>query len=73
MSAKNEGDSNFDKQNWKGLSIYYLCKSFRKTNISDPLIRPSSCAYQGVKNVSFPEKFAYLLNGWSQWSLPLIL
>ena len=23
------------------------------------------CAYQGVRNVSFSEKFAYVLNGWS--------
>ena len=42
----------------------YIRKIFRKTNISNPLICTSSCAYQGVRNVSFPENFAYLLNGW---------
>ena len=29
------------------------------------------CAYQGVRNVSFSENFAYVLNGWSlSMSLP---
>ena len=37
-------------------------KSFRKTNISNPLIRTRACAYQGVRNVSFLETFAYVLN-----------
>ena len=36
---------------------------FRKTSISYPLIRTCTCAYQGVKNVSFSESFAYVLNG----------
>ena len=39
-------------------------KTFRKTNVSDPLIRTRACAYQGVTNVSFSENFAYVLNGW---------
>ena len=30
----------------------------------NPLIRTRSC--QGVRNVSFSENFAYVLNGWSQ-------
>ena len=30
-------------------------KIFRKTNISYPLIRTRTCAYQGVRNVSFSE------------------
>ena len=25
-----------------------------------------ACAYQGVRNVSFSENFAYVLNGWPQ-------
>ena len=37
---------------------------FRKTNISNPLIRTRTCAYQGVRNVSFSENFAYVLNAW---------
>ena len=28
---------------------------FRKTNISDPLVRTRTCAYQGVRNVHFSE------------------
>ena len=31
---------------------------FRKTNISYPLIRTRTCAYQGVRNVSFLENLA---------------
>ena len=26
---------------------------------------PRTCAYQRVRNVSFSENFAYVLNGWS--------
>ena len=48
----------------RGSSIKYVRKIFRKTDISNPLIRTRTCAYQGVKNVSFSEDFAYLLNGW---------
>ena len=47
----------------KGPSINYLRKIFRKTNISPPpLIRTRTCAYQGVRNGSFSESFAYILN-----------
>ena len=46
----------------KGSSIQYVRKIFRKTNISDPLIRSRTCAYQWVRNVSFSEKFAYVSN-----------
>ena len=38
---------------------------FRKTNISYPLIRTPTCAYQGVRNVSFSENFAYVLHEWT--------
>ena len=47
----------------KGPYIKYVLKFFRKTNISNPLIRTRTCAYQGVRNVSFPESFGYVLNG----------
>ena len=50
----------FDK---KGSSIKYVRKIFQKTNISNPLIRIRMCAYQGVRNISFSEDFAYVLNG----------
>jgi len=37
-------------------------KNFRKTNnISYPLIRTRTCAYQGVENVCFSEIFGYVL------------
>ena len=41
----------------------YVRKIFRKTDISKPLIRTRTCAYQGVRNISFSETFAYVLNG----------
>ena len=47
-----------------GSSIKYIRKIFRKTSISKPLISTRTCAYQGVRNVSFLENFAYVLNGW---------
>ena len=50
----------FDK---KESSIKYVRKIFQKTNISNPLIRIRTCAYQGVRNISFSENFAYVLNG----------
>ena len=49
----------------KGSFIYYVLKFFRKTNISYSLIRTRSCAYQGVRNISFSKNFAYVLNKWS--------
>ena len=38
------------------------CKLFREFSRKEFLIR--TCAYQGVRNVSFSENFAYVLNGW---------
>ena len=37
---------------------------FRKTNISYPLVRTRTCAYQGVRNISFSGYFPYPLNEW---------
>ena len=42
------------------LPIYYVCKIFRKTNISYPLICTRSCTYQWVRNISFSENFVYV-------------
>ena len=39
-------------------------KTFRKTNISYPLIQTRTCAYQGLRNVSFSENVLYVLNEW---------
>ena len=44
----------------KGSFIWQVCKIFRKTNISYPLIRTRTCVYQGVRNVSFSENSAYV-------------
>ena len=38
---------------------------FRKTDIAYPLIRTHTCASQRVRNVSFSENFAHVLNWWS--------
>ena len=46
-----------------GSSIKYVHKIFRKTNISNPLMRIRTCGYQGVRNVRFSDNFAYILNG----------
>ena len=45
-----------------GLTIKYVRKIFRKTNMSNPLIRTRTCAYQGVRTVGFSENFAYVVN-----------
>ena len=45
--------------------IHYIRNIFRKTNISYPQIRTRTYAYQGVRNISFSENFAYVLNEWS--------
>ena len=55
-------DAKFDLTKW--LSINYVRKIFRKTNVSNPLIRTRTCANEGVRNVSFLEYFAHVLNGW---------
>ena len=47
-----------------GPSIKYVRKIFRRTIISNPLIRTCTSAYQGGKNVSLSGNFAYVLNGW---------
>ena len=31
-----------------------------------------TCVYQGVRNVSFLEHFAHVLNGWPPWKLKII-
>ena len=43
----------------RGPSIKFVHKIFQKTNISNPPIRT-----QGVRNVSFSENFAYVLDVW---------
>ena len=47
-----------------GLSIKYVRKISRKTNISNPLIRTRSCAYQGVRMLVFRKILrTYLMDG----------
>ena len=47
----------------KGSSIKYVHKMFCKTIISNSLMRTCKCAYQEVRNISFSENFADVLNG----------
>ena len=56
----NYGNSGFI---YKELFIWYIRKIFRKTNISYPMMRTQTCAYQGV-NVSFSENFVNVLYKW---------
>ena len=49
----------------KGPFIQSVCKIFRKTNISNPLIHTRRCAYQEVRIFSFSESFTNVLNKWS--------
>ena len=44
------------------MHIIYLVRSQSFPNISYPLIRTRTCAYQGVRNVSFSENIANVLN-----------
>ena len=48
-----------------GASIYYILKNFPDTNISYSLIHSRTGPYHGVKNISYWERFAYVLNEWS--------
>ena len=47
---------------WQGIMHLVRMQNFPKTIISHPLIRTHTCAYQGVRNVSFLENVAYVLN-----------
>ena len=62
-----QGESSGDDALWIFLLDVNIVRAqiLWKTNISDLLIRTSAGAYQGVRNVSFSENFAYVLNGWS--------
>ena len=53
----------FERQYFAGNhSFSAYAKIFQKTNISYPLIRTRTCAYQGVRNASFSDNFLYVLN-----------
>ena len=45
--------------------IHLVCTQNFPKNYILPLICTRACAYHGVKNVSFPENFVYVLNEWS--------
>ena len=45
----------------RDLELSRYTKIFRKIKISNPMIYTLKSAYQGVRNVSFPENFAYVL------------
>ena len=52
---------------WYICLVYYNMESFIQniTKLSEKSFTTSTCAYQGVRNVSFSENFAYVLNKWS--------
>ena len=50
----------------RGSFIKYVRKIFQETNISYSLMRTRTCAYQEVRNASFSENIAYVLNDGSQ-------
>ena len=49
-----------------GFPVSIYAKFFKKTNISNPMIRTRTW----VRNVSFSENFAYVLNGWPHIGFP---
>ena len=51
-----------------GSSIWYVCKIFRKTYISYPMISARSCAYQEGKKCYFFRKFCVR----TKWMIPII-
>ena len=55
-----------------GAILLYVRKFFRKTNTSYPLVCTRMFAYEGVRNVSFSENFAYILNEWSPHRLSVV-
>ena len=44
----------------------HLFSTYAKFSEKLIFLNPRTCAYQGVRNVSFSENFAYVLNEWSQ-------
>ena len=50
----------------RGSFIKYVRKIFQEKNISYSLMRTRTCAYQEVRNASFSENIAYVLNDGSQ-------
>ena len=45
-----------------GLIHLVRAQNFSKTNISYSLISTRTCAYKGIRNISFLGDFAYVLN-----------
>ena len=57
MFVGNKGKGRISKRVFQENKTRHI---FRKTNISNPLIRTRTCAYQGVRNVRFFGKFGVL-------------
>ena len=49
----------------RGIIHLVHAQIFRKADISYPLIRRRTYAYQRARNICFSENFAYVLNTWS--------
>ena len=63
MISKNLNSSRMGKWLTAHLLSTYA-KFSEKLTFLTPLISTHTCAYRGVRNVSFSENFAYVLNGW---------
>ena len=56
-----------------GHTFSTYAKFSEKTIISYPLKCTRTCVYEGLRNVSFLEKFAYVLNEWFQDRITLVI
>ena len=45
--------------------LLYLAERVLNESFKLPSLRTRTCSYKGVRNVSFPENFTYVLNLWS--------
>ena len=57
----------FHKKSFMGVIHFVHMQNFPKANISYFLMRTHTCVYQGVRNVSFLETFAYKPSEWPQY------
>ena len=55
----------YNKRDIGGHPLSTYAKFSEKLTFLTPLIRPRTCAIQGVRNVNFSENLAYVLNRWS--------
>ena len=54
-----------DSGQYKGSLIKYVCKIFRKTNVSNPLIRTCTCVMVNISIYGKMHFCSYPLNSWA--------